>query len=933
MRNFTERCLRNLQDRMVVFGFEEWDIFFVLGIALFLQAMHINNFILLGVAGGVAGFLKFIKRGKPPKATEHFISWYLGEKKYTAIPQAMSASIKGRNLDLKLNSLQKLLPYNHIEDDLIVFDDDSLTACYEVSCPSVDNFSSEELVTHSNRIETVINNLTDKATYQIFFTLDSNYNEAIKAHKIIKTKNSLIKAMHTQRVQQFEDIQGRKLLRRRRCHFFVNYAESDVKKNGFQFFKNFKKVHKGSAEQIKRHKDNFKSIRQSIEDCFQSGELKLRHMDETEIMSFVYKYLNPDREKQGMRCPKPKENEIFTRQVCCSDFYIDDKKGEYLQYGGYFHKYISLKILPEATNPAILSRITHLSFSEFDVVVNFETPQKEWGMKTIESLRKREYGNIKGMFGIINKDAETKVRQYETLLEEMQQTNQKMFKMQLIVHVYAEELEDVKKKTGEVINVFSSLNSTEMHDERWGAVKAMFVGSLPGWTKESSRWIFTKSLHIADFLPFFSDFRGSGRGECIFFSKSQGLITYDPFLNDLSAYNAIVVGCSGSGKSFTVNQIINQYSKNSPIEIYIDVGGSYRRQTLLKGGEYIDLGLKEKFTINLFDLARKKKLSDFSDQEQTKILILKTKTIGQMMGGFSRFGNTDLIVEDYIFRSIRCLYEKCNQPVLSDLKAALKEVAKQNAQFKEFHTRVVGLLGIWFKEGQYGQYTDGVSTVSLDNDVVCFDFKGLEDFARLQSVMISVVTNFVWGKVMGELGRKKFVVFDECWKLFDTPEAVALIIECYRTSRKYGFSAISVTQSFNDFFCNGLEHAILDNVDTRFILRQKKAETVEKIVKCFSFNEQERRLIESLRVEKGEYSEVFFSRSEKMENISAKIVICPTPIEYWMATTASEDIEYYERINIENPDLDIYTTLEKCAKAFPKGMGKAQEKELVESVC
>jgi len=916
---------------MIVFGFEEWDIFIVLGLALLLQGLHVHNLILLVVAGGAAGFLKYIKRGKPPKATEHFVSWYLGDKKYTAIPQAMSASIKGRSIDLKLNSFQKLLTYSHIEDDLLVFNDDSLTACYEVSCPSVDNFSAEELVNHSNRVETIINNLTDKATYQVIFSLDSNYNEAINEHKVIHTEHKLIKAMHAQRIGQFEDIQAKKLLRRRRCHFFVNYAENGVKKKGGRLLKGFKKVQEETAEDARRHKASLKSLRQTIEDVFMGGELPLRRMKEAEIMSFIYKYQNPDREKQGIACPAPKANELFTKQVCCSDLYIDEKKGEYIQHGGYFHKYISLKVLPESTNPAMLARMAHLSFSEFDIVVNFEALPKEWGMKTVESLRKREYGNMKGMFNIVNKDAETKVRQYESLLEEMQQTNQKMLKMQLVVHVYAEELEDVKKKAGEVIHILSSLNSTEMHDERWGAVKAMFVGTLPGWTKESSRWILTKSLHVADFLPFFSDFRGSGKGECIFFSKSQGLITYDPFLNDLSAYNAIVVGCSGSGKSFTVNQMINQYSKNNPIEIYIDVGGSYRRQTLLKGGEYIDLGLNHEFTINLFDLSQKKRLSDFSDQEQAKILILKTKTIGQMMGGFSRFGDTDLIVEDYVFRSIRCLYEEFERPVLSDLKSALQIVSEENAQFKGFYQRIAGLLGIWFKEGQYGRFTDGESTVSLDNDVVCFDFKGLEDFTRLQSVMVSVVTNFVWGKVMSNPGRKKFVVFDECWKLLDTPEAVALIIECYRTSRKYGFSAIAVSQSFSDFFGGELEHAILDNVDTRFILRQKKAETVQKIVDCFSFNEQEKRLIESLRVEKGEYSEVFFSRSEKMENVSAKIVICPTPIEYWMATTAPEDIAYYEKIKFESPHLDIYDTLSKCAKVFPKGAGKAQEDKVIES--
>ena len=64
----------------------------------------------------------------------------------------------------------------------------------------------------------------------------------------------------------------------------------------------------------------------------------------------------------------------------------------------------------------MLARLDNLSFPEFDVIVNFEAPEKEWGRQKIESLRKREYGNMQGMFNIVNKDAQTKVGQYEYLL-------------------------------------------------------------------------------------------------------------------------------------------------------------------------------------------------------------------------------------------------------------------------------------------------------------------------------------------------------------------------------------------------------------------------------------------------------------------------------------------------------------------------------------
>ncbi|MCA9407226.1 MAG: ATP-binding protein, partial [Candidatus Omnitrophica bacterium] len=462
-------------------------------------------------------------------------------------------------------------------------------------------------------------------------------------------------------------------------------------------------------------------------------------------------------------------------------------------------------------------------------------------------------------------------------------------------------------------------NGAEMHDERWGGVTPAFLSTLPGWTKESSRWLMMKTLHLADFLPIFSEFKGSGKAECLFFNTTQGLASYDPFSNEIDAYNIVVIGASGSGKSFTINQIINQYSKNKPIEIFIDIGGSYKRQVQLKGGEYIDLGLTKKFTLNVFELSGNKPLRLFSDEEQNEIIMVKTKSIIQMMGGLKRFNESDQIVEDYLFRTLTFMYKQVDRPILSDFKVALQTMAQSNRQYQRFCDAVIGLLGNWFKGGQYGSYTDGTSTVSLDNDVICFDLKGMEKFTGLQTVMLTIITNYVWNKVLSEQQRRKIVVFDECWKLLSSPESAAFIAECYRTFRKYGASAVSVTQSLNDFMMGGLENAILGNSNTRFILRQNSVPTVQGIVDYFHFNECEQKQIESLLIKKGEGAEVFFSQAKGMHAVSGKIVIYPTSIEYWVATTDAKDMEYYKQIEKANPDLDMYEVVQLCAQAYPNG--------------
>ena len=497
---------------MIVFGFEGWDIFMVLGAALILQTIKVNSLVVWAVCGVLSGFLILIKKGKPANATEHYLDWFFKDKRYSAFEQSFAHTIKGRELDLKLNGLQKILPYSHFEDDFLIFKDDSMSVAYEIFPSTLDNLSSDELVGYSQKIETFINGLSDKASYQVIFTLDSDYSKEIAEHKIIKTNHPLIRAMHAERIERFEELDKKKLFRRRRCYLLVNFMPSFGGPKQFNIFKSAKKL---TADQFDIAKKDFRLVLNNIKEGINGAGFGHRQLDEYGLMNLIYKYLNPDRLKQGIDCPKPKDNEIFVKQICCSDLCIDDKKGEYIHYGGFFHKYISLKVLPEATTPAMLSKLDYLSFPEFDIIVNFEAPEKEWGRTKIESMRKREYGNMQGMFNIINKDAQTKVSQYEYLLEEIQQSSQKLFRAQITAHVYAEEYDEVKKKTAEVIRLFSSLNGAEMHDERWGSVKPIFISCLPGWTKEASRWLLLKSAHLADFMPFFCEFKGSGKAECL----------------------------------------------------------------------------------------------------------------------------------------------------------------------------------------------------------------------------------------------------------------------------------------------------------------------------------------------------------------------------------------------------------------------------------
>lgn len=64
--------------------------------------------------------------------------------------------------------------------------------------------------------------------------------------------------------------------------------------------------------------------------------------------------------------------------------------------------------------------------------------------------------------------------------------------------------------------------------------------------------------------------------------------------------NRIVIGPSGSGKSFWLNNyILQSYELGRDIMI-IDIGGSYRSMIALNGGKYFDSTEQKKFAFNPF---------------------------------------------------------------------------------------------------------------------------------------------------------------------------------------------------------------------------------------------------------------------------------------------------------------------------------------------
>ena len=140
-------------------------------------------------------------------------------------------------------------------------------------------------------------------------------------------------------------------------------------------------------------------------------------------------------------------------------------------------------------------------------------------------------------------------------------------------------------------------------------------------------------------------------------------------------------------------------------------------------------------------------------------------------------------IEDAIFK----VYERVKCPRLSDLKDELEK--HSDIEIRRFSR----ILSSWCGKSAYGEFVDRETTIHLDKKLVCFDLKGLEASPDLQRVCLYLITDYVWREVQRDRGTKKFLIFDECWKLLENDAGSTFIAEVYRTFRKYYASAIAMT--------------------------------------------------------------------------------------------------------------------------------------------
>jgi conjugal transfer ATP-binding protein TraC len=433
-----------------------------------------------------------------------------------------------------------------------------------------------------------------------------------------------------------------------------------------------------------------------------------------------------------------------------------------------------------------------------------------------------------------------------TLKDKIQRGQEKLFQLSIYMTITEDSLAELNKTT----SLLETVMSTRLFYIKSASFQQLegLQSVLPRGQNVLQQKRNLDSSSTALTFPFISSELVQESGILYGINKSNNsLVIVDRFI--LNNANSIVFAQSGAGKSYTEKvEILRQLMQGTKV-IVIDPEREYKQLASSVNGTYIRLSAKSKEKINPFDFSINKE-SELSEHIQDL-----TEIISLMAGGLNaeEKAATDKAIlqtyKDFGWLMTPKVKKKKNKketrgrkpkektyPILKDFYKTLKHM-NQRKLCSKLEKFVKGSLSFVF---------DSQTNIKLDNRLVIFDIKDLDE--SLRQIMMLVVANFVESQVKTD-PQKRILVVDEGWILLQHEESARFIAGLTRRARKYYLGVTIISQQANDFLSQDYGRAIASQSSLRILMKQDTT-TIKKVASEFNLSEYEQHFL--LTCDKGE---------------------------------------------------------------------------------
>ncbi len=583
---------------------------------------------------------------------------------------------------------------------------------------------------------------------------------------------------------------------------------------------------------------------------------------------------------------------------------------DYFERDGQFYRVLSLKLLPKAVVPGQLQALTRFPFQSVSALSLKKLPKAK-ATAQIERARNAgfQFGSAAGRYrsaeanrdkpdfslGLINQDANSVLSHLADGEEACEVA------IQLLVSGTTRE--GLDRNTEQALERFSRMGQAEAGIEEFRG-RTAYLSMLPGHQSlMGDRFHFLLSGAASDLMPVFQEERGPSSPSCLLNGKSGALLGFDPFDPRLEAWNAIVSAGSGKGKSFATRLLLSGFLAKGGRMIVATLGKDYNRYIKLFSGRVIEVRPdNDALCLGPFPSPRL-----FLDKARRPLFLQHLVAILEVLAT-ENSKSLPRKSRALLYRAADRLYAgldpDADAPRLDDF---IKELVKEEGP--ESSGGLVDALRFWL-EGPFGEAL--LRNQEKDSAGCVWNLQYVED-AETREVMLAVMA----GQVSESLeAGKTLILLDEVWKLFKTPSGAALVETLYRTVRKEGGAIWTITQSVNDYLGlpDSARSAILNNSPVKILLEHDPSD-VEQVVRLFELNQAQAGLLRSLESRVGEFSDLFLMLGPRRQVAR----LCPSAIEYWLATSHKDDLGAFEIFQLAYPESTDFEILRRLGRRFEHG--------------
>jgi type IV secretion system protein VirB4 len=321
---------------------------------------------------------------------------------------------------------------------------------------------------------------------------------------------------------------------------------------------------------------------------------------------------------------RPQSTQFLDYQVVNSDI---EAERDHLRVGNHIVRVLTMKEAITETRPLVLDALLKIP-ANFYVVTEWTPIPADKARKEVNKRRRHFNMSKTGFVSQMGNDT-AKTNPRDVLVDESKQADienlgdclralgdgQSLGDFSLTIVLYGRSRTELDQLVAEFTGVFTNADGN-LYAETYNQLNAYFA-TVPGNYAMNLRKLYLLNTNYADLSFLFTILPGEKTNphlgtEYLAVLETDNSTPYYLNLHTGDVAHTLILGMSGSGKSYLCNFLLQNAQKYKLLTFIFDIGGSFQSLTTIFEGSYLNVGQEARdFTINPFSLPQTKENLQF----------------------------------------------------------------------------------------------------------------------------------------------------------------------------------------------------------------------------------------------------------------------------------------------------------------------------------